>query len=109
MGRGSAARRRSTRHDRKLFVLVMLGLLTACGGSEGKERDRPAPLVKVEPATTMRFVDRIEAVGTANANEQVTLSAPVTERLVRLNFDDGAFVQRGQMVAVLAQGQENAQ
>lgn len=57
----------------------------------------------------MRFADRIEAVGTANANEQVTLSAPVTERLVRLNFDDGSYVNRGQTVAVLAQGQESAQ
>jgi multidrug efflux pump subunit AcrA (membrane-fusion protein) len=33
---------------------------------------------------------RIEAVGTARANEQVTSVRPVTERIVRLNFDDGA-------------------
>src|SRR5215217_6618304 len=57
----------------------------------------------------MRFVDRIEAVGTAVANEQVTLSSPVTERIVRLNFDDGSFVRAGQVVAVLQQGQETAQ
>jgi membrane fusion protein (multidrug efflux system) len=65
--------------------------------------------VKVEPATTLRFVETIEAVGTARANEQVTLSAPVTERLVRLGFDDGDFVRRGQVIAVLAQGQQAAQ
>jgi multidrug efflux pump subunit AcrA (membrane-fusion protein) len=57
----------------------------------------------------MRFADRIEAVGTALANEQVTLSAPVTERITRLNFDDGSYVQRGQIVAVFQQGQQNAQ
>lgn len=57
----------------------------------------------------MRFVENIDAVGTALANEQVTLSAPVTERITRLNFDDGAFVQNGQTIAVLAAGQENAQ
>lgn len=57
----------------------------------------------------MRFVESIEAVGTARANEQVTLAAPVTERIVRLNFDDGSYVRRGQTLAVLAQGQENAQ
>jgi membrane fusion protein (multidrug efflux system) len=39
----------------------------------------------------------------------VTLSAPVTERVLRLGFDDGDFVRKGQMIAVLAQGQENAQ
>jgi membrane fusion protein (multidrug efflux system) len=86
--------------------------LAACGnaGGQGKAgRDRPPPLVKVEPASTMRFVERVEAVGNARANEQVTVSAPVTERIVRLNFDDGAFVNKGQTLAVLAQGQETAQ
>jgi len=86
----------------------VLALLVACGGEE-EERKRPTPTVKAEAVTTMRFADRVEAVGTANANEQVTLSAPVTERLVRLNFDDGSYVTRGQTVAVLAQGQESAQ
>ena len=57
----------------------------------------------------MRFVDRVEAVGTANANEQVTITAQVTERIMRLGFDDGSFVRRGQTVAVLSQGQEAAQ
>lgn len=82
--------------------------LAACGEPEGA-RDRPPPLVKVEPATTIRFVERIEAVGTALANEQVTLAAPVTERVVRLNFEDGGFVRAGQTIAVLAQGQEAAE
>jgi len=91
--------------------LALLALLAACGagGSEGKEKNRPPPLVKAEPASTMRFVERIEAVGTARANEQVTIAAPVTERIVRLGFDDGSFVHRGQTIAVLAQGQETAQ
>lgn len=90
-------------------LAALLALVAACGNGESKERDRAAPLVKAEPAGTMRFVERVEAVGTALANEQVTLSAPVTERIVRLNFDDGGYVNRGQVVAVLAQGQENAQ
>ncbi|HLL29949.1 MAG TPA: efflux RND transporter periplasmic adaptor subunit [Allosphingosinicella sp.] len=96
---------------RKLLVLALLTFAAACGGadSEQKGKNRPPPVVKVEPATTIRFVETIEAVGTAGANEQVTLSAPVTERLVRLGFDDGAFVRRGQVIAVLAQGQEAAQ
>ena len=57
----------------------------------------------------MRFVETIDAVGTANANEQVTVASPVTERIVRLGFNDGDYVQRGQTIAVLAQAQENAQ
>lgn len=90
---------------------MLAALLAACGGGDAKQGGggRQAPLVRVEPASPMEFADRIEAIGTARANEQVTLSAPVTERIVRLNFDDGAFVQRGQVVAVLRQAEQSAQ
>lgn len=91
--------------------LVMALTLAACsqGDAQKKGGDRAPPLVRVEPAATIRFADRVEAVGTARANEQVTLAAPVTERIVRLNFDDGSFVRRGQVLAVLQQAQQNAQ
>ena len=96
---------------RAFFLVPILSLvLSACGGAGAeKGKDRPPPLVKAEPATTMRFADRMEAIGTARANEQVTVSAPVTERIVRLNFDDGSFVRAGQVVAVLQQAQQSAQ
>ena len=92
-----------------LIALAFSALLAACGANGQEKGERPPPLVKAEAASTMRFVDRIEAVGSAVANEQVTLAAPVTERIVRLNFDDGSFVRRGQVVAVLQQSQETAQ
>lgn len=96
---------------RTLLTFLSCLLLAGCGDGGGGEkgRDRPPPLVKAEPATTMRFATEIEAVGTGLANEQVTLAAPVTERIVRLNFDDGGFVRRGQVVAVLQQAQQSAQ
>ena len=81
--------------------------LAACS-SKAERRQAPAPLVKVARPASHVFVDRIEAVGTARANEQVTLSSPVTERVERVLFDDGQFVRRGQVIAVLAQGQEQA-
>ena len=109
LARCLSARFRPARLSRTVLLIPLLGLLAACGGAEGGERKRPPPTVKTEAVTEMRFADKVEAVGTANANEQVTLSAPVTERLVRLNFDDGGYVRRGQTVAVLAQGQETAQ
>jgi membrane fusion protein (multidrug efflux system) len=95
---------------RLLFALGLFGLASACGsgGEEKGKGGRPPPLVKVEPAQTMRFVETVEAVGTANANEQVTITAQVTERLLRLGFDDGSFVRRGQTIAVLSQGQQTA-
>lgn len=94
----------------KIIPVALLVSLSACGGGdEEKQRERPAPLVSTDAARPMRFVERIDAVGTARANEQVTVAAPVTERIIRLNFDDGAYVRKGQTLAVLAQAEENAQ
>jgi membrane fusion protein, multidrug efflux system len=90
------------------FLLFFLALLIAGCSAEEKKPDRPPPLIKVDPVVLHDFSDRYEAVGTAIANEQVTVTAPVTERIVRLGFSDGDYVRSGQVLAVLAQGQETA-
>jgi membrane fusion protein (multidrug efflux system) len=96
--------------NRQFLTIFLCALLAACSGSAGKQGgDRAPPLVKAEAAAMTDFTDRIEAVGNARANEQVTLSAPVTERIVRLNFGDGAFVRAGQVIAVLRQAEQSAQ
>jgi membrane fusion protein (multidrug efflux system) len=96
--------------NRRSLIITWCVLLAACGGSAGKQAaDHAPPLVRAEAATMTDFTDRIEAVGNARANEQVTLSAPVTDRIVRLNFDDGAFVRSGQVIAVLRQAEQTAQ
>lgn len=84
-------------------------MISACGKAEGERQKPPPPLVAAVPSVRHRFVDVIEAVGTARANEQVTIASPVTERLERVLFDDGMAVGRGQLLAVLSQGQEDAQ
>jgi membrane fusion protein (multidrug efflux system) len=93
-----------------ILLLAATALLGGCGQqANGNANKREAPLVRAAAVQSMRFVDRIDAVGTALANEQVTLAAPVTERIVKLNFDDGDYIARGQVVAVLATATENAQ
>lgn len=95
----------------RIILLSALALTTAaCGSSDAQTKgSREAPLVTAAVVQPTRFVERIDAVGTAMANEQVTLTAPVTERIVRLNFSDGQYVIRGQTIATLATGQESAQ
>ena len=88
--------------------LCLLLALAACGEGKGNRAPRDPPTIVATTPVRHVFVDRVEAVGTARANEQVTLAAPVTERITQLNFADGGYVQRGQVVAVLAQGQESA-
>ena len=94
-----------------LSILACAALLGGCGqkANGNAANKHEAPLVTVATVTTTRFVEKIDAVGTAVANEQVILAAPVTERIVKLNFDDGEFIQKGQIVAVLATATENAQ
>ncbi|MBU0775645.1 MAG: efflux RND transporter periplasmic adaptor subunit [Alphaproteobacteria bacterium] len=55
------------------------------------------------------FADTLDAVGTALANEQVILSAPVTERVTSINFADGGYVAKGQVIATMAIAQEQAE
>lgn len=95
---------------RTIFLSALALTTAACGNSDAQTKGgREAPLVTAAAVQPTRFVERIDAVGTAMANEQVTLTAPVTERIVRLNFNDGQYVSRGQTIATLATGQEAAQ
>lgn len=92
----------------RIAATVALALMLAACGAKEEQGKRPPPLVAAVPTVKHTFVDRIEAVGTARANEQVTISATVTERLERVLFEDGMAVSRGQLLAVLSQAQEAA-
>lgn len=95
--------------DPRLLIALAAALVTGCGGGKADAPGkRPPPLVSAAPPARHRFVEAIEAMGTARANEQVTLSAVVTERVERVLFDDGMTVGRGQLLAVLTQAQETA-
>ncbi|MET0250489.1 MAG: efflux RND transporter periplasmic adaptor subunit [Sphingobium sp.] len=89
-------------------LLIIALCLASCGRAQ-ENKPRPAALVAVAPVTSASFTDRLEAVGTALADEQVVLSAPVTDRLTAINFTDGGYVRKGQVIATLAQGQETAE
>jgi len=92
----------------RIGALLAFGLLSACSKEKAGQQQRPPPLVSAAAAQPHRFVEAIDAIGTARANEQVTLAAVVTERVERVLFDDGMAVRRGQLLAVLTQAQENA-
>lgn len=94
---------------RTIVLMLALSSVSACtrqGGDGAKKR--PPPLVGAAPALSHVFSEDIETIGTARANEQVTLAANVTERVDRLLFDDGMVVRRGQLLAVLSHSQEQA-
>ena len=104
----------------RIFLVAILSIaLSACSllgdkgdgdakGGKGGRGQAPAPRVMVDAARITTVVDRIEAVGTANANEQADLNSTVTERIARINFRDGQFVPRGAVIAELVRSQQGA-
>jgi membrane fusion protein (multidrug efflux system) len=87
------------------FALAVL--LAACGGQKGGGEGR-APTVVGGVVEPTRFVDSIDAVGTAFARESTTLTSTVTERVESLRFTDGAYVQAGTVIAVLRAVEQTA-
>lgn len=89
--------------------IILTALCLAGCSSEKAPKAKPTALVEVAPIKAMTFTDAVEAVGTALANEQVVLSAPVTERITSINFADGGYVAKGQVIATMAIATERAE
>ena len=83
------------------LALLACGLLAACGKHgppEGKAADRPVAVT----ATVVRprsIHDSVQALGTAQAAESVTITAKVSDVVTRLAFDSGQRVRAGQLLA----------
>ncbi len=71
------------------------------GGGGGAGGGRAAPMVTVAVARAQVLEDGLTATGTLLAWEEVALNAEVAGRVVSVGFSEGAFVRRGQMLAVL--------
>ncbi len=78
------------------------------GSSNGANRARVVP-VEVARVTEMEFADVLEAIGTAQANESVTVTAKTTEIVRKIHFTDGARVKAGDILAELTAGIEAAE
>ena len=95
------------------LCLTAAAVLSACSGSQPagtSGRAAPAPTtVTAHRVEAVAWVDTIEALGTAQANESVTLTAKVTEVVRRVRFQDGDRVAAGQVLVELTGQAEVAQ
>lgn len=101
-----------TTRIRALSPLLCLALLAVGGcGKDAGPQQAAAPAVVVTSATVQQTTwrDAIEALGTAQANESVTLTAKVTETVDSVNFEDGDIVDAGQLLVDLSGRAEAAQ
>jgi len=77
-------------------------------GGFGGRGPTQAPLVTVERVRRDQLYDVVEALGTAQANESVTLTAKVTDTVRRVNFEDGDYVETGSVLVELTNQEEEA-
>lgn len=86
-----------------LLVLSLLAL-AACGG-EGEEpaeaRPRAAITVITAEIELKPMVDKIQALGTAGANESIEIQPRIASLVDRILFTEGALVQQGDLLIEL--------
>jgi membrane fusion protein (multidrug efflux system) len=85
-------------------IICLLGftvLLTACGKKEAKTQEEKVFNVHVGTARTEPLRPFIEAIGSLNPNEEVTLSAEVEGSIRSIAVDEGSVVHRGMVMAAL--------
>ncbi len=77
-------------------------------GSGGPGGAGMATPVVTAAVATHRFSDGIQAIGSIQAYESVTITSSVTDTIAALRFDSGQRVRRGAVVVELAAAEESA-
>jgi len=91
-----------------LLLLALAGAL-ACDGADDAGYERPPTPVVVSTPFPYAFSDRIEAIGTAYANESVEIAARVSKQVERIRFEDGQIARAGDVLVELESSEEEAQ
>ena len=102
-----------------LIVVCLSGLVlagcnensTADPSSKGVARASGAPpptRVVVAPVEMRELVTTIEALGTSQANESVTITAKLTDTISHVRFDDGELVEAGDILVELTNAEQTA-
>jgi membrane fusion protein (multidrug efflux system) len=82
------------------------GAMPAGGG--GFAGGQSVPLVGVTPVGRETIFDTVQAIGTAQANESLTVTAKVTDTVRAVDFDDGDYVETGDILVQLTNREEEA-
>lgn len=107
----------TARLGKSVAALLLLGVAGAVGwliffadaSETPARRDRPPVPVVVAKATEGNVVERIEAIGTAQANESVTITAKITDVVEGIHFIEGQKVDREQLLVQLRDAEQRAQ
>lgn len=100
----------------RVFWLAIAGtllLVPGCGEDPAGAPDRGGfqrgpTRVAVAPVVTRLIRDEIEAIGTAHANESITVTAKVTDTVSKVRFEDGQIVSSGDVLVELTNEEQRA-
>jgi membrane fusion protein (multidrug efflux system) len=96
------------------MIAVVIGLFVRTylenenQASEGG-RGGGTTVVVTAPVRMTTIVDQVETIGTAKANESVSLTSKVTDTVSKVNFEDGMIVEAGHILVELTNSEETAQ
>lgn len=71
------------------------------GFAGGGQQGAGATLVRIEPVRVQTIANVVESIGTASANESVDITPSVSETVRNIHFQDGNFVERGDLLVEL--------
>lgn len=93
-----------------MLILALPGLvaLGACTEQQQQQQASSAVPVVTETVSLHSISDRIEAVGTTRANESVELSPRVSNAITAIHFEEGALVEKGQVMVELESSEARA-
>lgn len=90
-----------------MAAAVLVRAVSENTGSAGQMRGMATPVAAYEVGERV-FADIVEALGTANANESVLVTAKVSDTISRIRFDSGQRVVAGDILVELRDAEELA-
>ncbi|WP_371377584.1 efflux RND transporter periplasmic adaptor subunit [Thalassotalea aquiviva] len=89
-------------------LVVLLIFLNWPKPNQSVERRARVVTVKTTNVIEAKFVDEVEALGTAKANEQVNITAQYSDLVESIHFSDGDRVKKGDILVELVKAEEQA-
>lgn len=90
------------------ILLVLIVYLKFPQESTSKGKAKRVVAVKIYPVIMTEFVETVEAVGTARANEQVVITSKYADFINKVYFDDGQVVKKSEALIQLHNQEEVA-
>jgi membrane fusion protein (multidrug efflux system) len=90
------------------FAMATPGLTQQRGGPGGRGGGQGPVSVFAEPVRMQTFSNRVEAIGTLEANERADLTLSASDRVTAVYFEDGERVKAGKTLISLAQREQSA-